>query len=113
MFDKRRFQRIDVDFEVELFSSAKLPVGKGKAIDVSTSGMGVKCALQFKFSKTADIFVTFKLPDETAFDKIRAEVRGVEKFQDGFLVKLRFTEMKVIDAMKEYISKQPAKEGGS
>lgn len=51
IYDKRRFPRIDVDFEVELFSQTRVPVGKGKAIDISTSGIGVKSNLGFQFKK--------------------------------------------------------------
>ena len=105
MFDKRRFIRVNVDIEAEMFSAAKTSIGKGRAIDVSISGIGVKHTLTQGFRNGGEIFVTFTLPDGTAFDKIRAEVRGNEKLLDGLLLKLRFTEMKVLDAMKQYVEK--------
>ncbi|MFH1823938.1 MAG: PilZ domain-containing protein [Candidatus Firestonebacteria bacterium] len=103
IFDKRRFQRVPVDFDVELFSATKVPVGQAKAIDLSTSGLGVKSNLSFQFRKSTEIFISFKLPDDTFLEKIRVEIRGVDKLEDGFLLKLRFTEMKVLDIMKSYL----------
>lgn len=108
MFDKRRFPRVEVDFEVEIFSSLKASLGKGRAVDISTSGIGVKTVQPLKINRTADSFVTLSLPDGTSLDKARVEVRGVEKYKDGYLVKLRFTEMKVIDTMREYVAKLSA-----
>lgn len=106
-FEKRRFQRVIVDFDVELFSSTKVPIGKAKAIDISASGMGVKSNLSFQFRKGTEIFMSFRLQDDTFLEKIRVEVRGVDKLEDGFLLKLRFTEIKVLDIMKSYIEKIP------
>jgi c-di-GMP-binding flagellar brake protein YcgR len=108
MFDKRRFTRVPVDFDVEIYSQTKVLIGKGKAVDISVSGMGVVQSLAAAFGMGREIFVTFTLPDGSAFDRIRAEVRGTEAYKDkGKLLKLRFTEMKVLDAMKAYIEKLP------
>jgi hypothetical protein len=109
LFDKRRFQRIPVDFEVDVFSQTKVPLGKAKAIDMSASGIGLKSKLSFSFRNGIEIFISFKLPDGTFLDKVRAEVRGIEKLEDGFLLKLRFTEIKVLDIIASYLEKMSSK----
>ncbi|OGF45189.1 MAG: hypothetical protein A2231_09475 [Candidatus Firestonebacteria bacterium RIFOXYA2_FULL_40_8] len=112
IYDKRRFERVQAGFDVDLFSQTKVVLGKGKATDISNTGMGVTHTLSFPFKSGTEIYVSFQLPDGAALNKIRAELRGTDKLKDGStLLKLRFTEMKVLDTMKEYLGKLQA-EGG-
>ena len=113
IYDKSRFERVHVDFDVDLFSQTRVVLGKGKAVDISNSGMGVTHNLAFQFRAGTEIFLSFQLPNNGAvLSKIRMELRGVEKMKDGStLLKLRFTEMKVLDIMKEFFEKQQP-EGG-
>ncbi|MFH1074793.1 MAG: PilZ domain-containing protein [Candidatus Firestonebacteria bacterium] len=110
MFNKRRFERVHTEFEVELFSQTGVALGKGKATDISSSGMGVTHTLSFPFRTGTEIYLSFQLPDNGAvLSKIRGELRGIEKMKDGStLLKLRFTEMKVLDIIKEYMEKTQA-----
>lgn len=112
MDDKRRFPRHPVDFAVDLFSQTRVALGKAKAVDISNSGMSVSHNLNFIFKTGTEIFLSFQLPGGKALSKIRGEVRGIAKNSDGSThLKLRFTEMKVLDAMKEYMALRAA-EGG-
>ena len=108
-FEKRRFARVEVDFVVEIFSRAKTILGSGKAVDISASGMGVVQNIpNTPFRNGTEIFVTFTLPNGTKHEKIRAEIKGVEKFKEmGNLLKLRFSEMKVLESMKLYMDSLP------
>ena len=108
-FEKRRFARIPVDFVVEIYSRTKIALGNGKAVDISASGMGVVQNIpNTPFRNGTECYVTFTLPNGTRLEKIRAEIRGVEKYkEEGNLLKLRFSEIKVLDAMKIYIESLP------
>ena len=112
MDDKRRFPRHPVDFPVDLFSQTRVALGKAKAIDISNSGIGVTHTLNFVFKAGTEIFMSFQLPGGAALSKIRGEIRGTEKWTDGStLLKLRFTEMKVLDTMKAYMATRVAQGG--
>ena len=106
VFDKRRFPRVNINFEVEVYSSTRVLLGKGEAVDVSASGMRVKSSVAQNLRQGLEIFISFTLPEGPSVNKIRGEIKGVVKSSSNQEFRLRFTEFKAMDILRDYIEKK-------
>ena len=106
VFDKRRFPRLTINFEVQIYSANKNLLGKGLTQDISASGMRIKTDVAQSLKMGVELFITFALPEGPLVDKIRGEIKGVVKSTSSQELRLRFTEFKALDLLREYIEKK-------
>lgn len=105
VFDKRRFPRVSIKFDVMIYSTAKVYLGDGTALDVSASGIRIRTSIANTLRQGTEIFITFTLPEGPTVDKIRGEIKGVIKSLNDQDIRLRFTEFKALDTLRDYIEK--------
>lgn len=106
VFDKRRFPRLAISFDVQIYSSTRVFLGNGVTLDISASGMRIKSEIAQSLRMGNEIFVTFSLPEGPVVDKIRGEIKGVVKAMSSQEIRFRFTEFKALDLLREYIEKK-------
>lgn len=108
--DKRRFQRVNFNTEITVYNANRMPMGKGEVVDVSASGIKFETLIEKGITKGGELLVSFALlPDGPAAVKVRGEVKMLTKLPMGWTVSLRFTELKTIDLLKDYIEKKVTK----
>ncbi|OGF45190.1 MAG: hypothetical protein A2231_09480 [Candidatus Firestonebacteria bacterium RIFOXYA2_FULL_40_8] len=108
--DKRRFQRVNITLEVTLFSSQKTLLGNGELRDISASGLKFETTLTKGIFKGGELIVSFTLPDGPKIEKLRCEIKAATKLlPSGFVVCVRFTELKAIDLLRDYIESKITK----
>lgn len=106
VFDKRRFPRLTINFDVQIYTVAKVLLGKGVTEDISASGMRIKSDIAQSLRNGLEVFITFSLPEGPVVDKIRGEIKGVVKSTSSQEIRLRFTEFKALDLLREYVEKK-------
>lgn len=106
VFDKRRFPRVLIDAEVDIYSVTKVLLGKGKIADISASGVRIKTDITQSLRKGLEIFLTFTLPEGPTVDKLRSEIKGIIKSTTGQEFGLRFTEFRALDVLRNYVEKK-------
>ncbi len=110
--NKRRFQRIEVNAAVDVFSTLKTLLGKGELVDVSASGIKFKTQITKGIVRFGEIMVSFKLSDSLEIVKAKGEVKLLTNLPEGSLVSLKFEEPRIVYLLKPYVeNKTTVKEG--
>jgi hypothetical protein len=105
-FDKRRFPRLQINIQVQIFSMNKVLLGKGVTQDISASGIRIMTDIAQSLRQGTEVFVTFLLPEGPAVEKLRGEIKGIIKSTAEQEIRLRFSEFRALDILKEYIEKK-------
>jgi len=106
ILDRRRFPRVDVILEIAVFSSQRTLLGTGELKNISASGLKFKTGVDRGISKGGDIIVSFTLPDGPAIEKLHCEIKTAQKLEKGYFVGARFSQLKAIDMLRDYIEKK-------
>ncbi|MFH1073548.1 MAG: PilZ domain-containing protein [Candidatus Firestonebacteria bacterium] len=101
--DKRRFPRVSIKLEVTVFSSQRTLLGNGELRDISASGLKFETPIMKGIYKGGEVIVSFTLPDGPKIEKLRCEIKAVTKSETGYVVCVRFTELKAIDLLRDYV----------
>ena len=108
-FDKRRFPRLTLNLQVQLFSLNKTLLGKGVMLDISASGIRIMTDVAQSLRTGTELMVTFSLPEGPVVEKMRGEIKGIVKSTAEQEIRLRFSELKAVDLLRDYIEKKVIK----
>jgi len=109
----RRFQRIGLNIEVNVFSVSRDLMGKGQIVDISASGIKFETQIEKGISKFGELRVSFCLPDGSEIAMTRGEVKALTKLALGWIVRLKFAEPKTVLLLKDYIEKRTSEKKGN